>query len=360
MDFKKVNLLNMDLDILLDFFSKIGERSFRAYQVMHWIYQRYCEDFDKMTNLSTMLRTKLNRIAEIRAPIIRDEKISIDGTIKWIMQVGSQCIETVYIPDKLRATLCISSQVGCALGCSFCGTAQQGFNRNLKVSEIIGQVWRVSKLIFIHNKKDYMKYPRIPITHVVFMGMGEPLLNLVNVVNAIKIILNSVGFGLSKHHVVLSTAGVVPGIDKLKDMIDITLAISLHAPNDFIRNKIMPINQKYNMSCLFDAINRYLKKTTANRRGVTIEYVLLDNINNEIKHAHELAKKLINIPCKVNLIPWNPIPNIQYVCSTDTKIFMFYKILSSYGITTTVRKIRGIDINAACGQLVGKVINRMQ
>lgn len=355
---EKINLLNMDPAALLSFFSEIGEKSFRVYQVMHWIYQEYCDDFDKMTNLSKILRKKLNHIAEIKAPMIKNEQISIDGTIKWVMQVGNQYIETVYIPNKLRATLCISSQVGCTLGCSFCGTAQQGFNRNLKVSEIIGQVWRVGKLIVFKNNKYITKNSyMIPITHVVFMGMGEPLLNLVNVVSSIKIMLNNFGFKLSKYHIILSTAGVVPGIDKLKDMIDVKLAISLHAPNDTIRNRIMPINQKYNISCLFKSVLRYLKNTTANHNRVMIEYILLDKINNTVEHAYELSRLLMKIPCKVNLIPWNFIPSIQYTCSTNIQIYAFQKVLLKYGISTTVRKVRGIDISAACGQLTGKIID---
>lgn len=361
MDSKKVNLLNMEPEVLLSFFHQIGEKSFRAYQVMRWIYQKYCDDFNKMTDLSTMLRKKLNQIAEIKAPVIENEQISIDGTVKWMMQTGDQYIETVYIPNKLRATLCVSSQVGCTLGCRFCGTAQQGFNRNLIVSEIIGQVWRVGKQIFFQNNKYIIKNLYVPpITHIVFMGMGEPLLNLINVVSSIKIMLNDFGFRLSKHHVVLSTSGIVPGIDRLKDMLDVALAISLHAPNDVIRNRIMPINKKYNISCLFRAVLRYLKNTTANYKRVTVEYILLNGINDRIEHAHELAKQLINIPCKVNLIPWNSISNIKYFRSTDIQMYLFQKVLLNYGIITTVRKTRGIDIDAACGQLTGKFINRMQ
>lgn len=355
MNYTKVNLLDMDPDKLLDFFCKIGEKPFRFQQVMYWIYQEYCDDFNKMTNLSKILRTQLNQIAEIRAPIVQDQQISLDGTKKWVMKVGNQYIETVYIPDKIRATLCISSQAGCALGCSFCGTGQQGFYRNLKVSEIIGQIWRVNKLITCNNK--YIKNYDIPITHVVFMGMGEPLLNLVNVVSSIKIILSNFGFGLSKRRVILSTAGIVPGIDKLKNMIDVSLAISLHASNDMIRNKIMPINQKYNMDCLFKAIHRYVDQKTINRKRVTIEYVLLNDINDKVTHAYELAKHLIKIPCKVNLILWNPILNIEHTCSTNEQVDVFQKILLNYGIITTIRKIRGVDINAGCGQLVGQMNN---
>lgn len=358
MNHKKFNLMDMDPDKLLKFFNEIGEKSFRLQQVMRWIYQEYCDDFNKMTDLSKVLRIQLNKIAEIRSPTITNTWVSSDGTKKWTMQVGDQYIETVYIPDKSRSTLCISSQIGCALGCSFCGTAQQGFNRNLRVSEIIGQVWKVSKLIASHNKYA-QNTSNIPITHIVFMGMGEPLLNLSNVVSAIKIILSNFGFGLSKRRVTISTAGVVPGIDKLKNMIDVSLAVSLHAPNNFIRNQIMPINHKYDIDCLFRSMNRYANHQSITHKQITVEYVLLNKINSEIQHAHELAKHLIKIPCKVNLIEWNPIPNTTYMRVSNTQISIFQKILLNYGIVTTIRKIRGLDINAGCGQLTGKINTRI-
>lgn len=358
MNHKKVNLLDMDLDKLSIFFNKIGEKSFRAKQVMHWIYHEYCDDFNKMINLSKNLRDRLSKIAEIRAPVVHYMQKSSDGTRKWMMQVSNYYIETVYIPDKTRATLCVSSQVGCSLKCTFCATAQQGFSRNLKVSEIVGQVWKVNKSIFFENKNQKCNnfLSVLPITHVVFMGMGEPLLNLTSVVFAIKIMLSRFGFALSKRHITVSTSGIVPGIDKLKNMIDIPLAISLHAPNDFIRNKIMPINHKYNISCLFQSIRRYLDRKTINRKRVTIEYVLLNHVNSEIQHAHELARNLIKIPCKVNLISWNSIPNSKYTCVSADKMYIFQKILLDYGIMTTIRAIRGVDINAGCGQLIGKIV----
>lgn len=357
--FKKINLLDMHKEELEIFFFRLGEKPFRAHQLMRWMYHHYCNDFNHMTDLSESLRIKLGQISEIKAPVITKEQLSSDGTIKWNMQVDEQIIETVYIPEYMRSTLCISSQVGCALGCSFCGTAQQGFNRNLRVSEIIGQIWRVIHY-FIQNKNIKIKN-RIPITHVVFMGMGEPLLNLVNVVSAIKIILDDFGFGLSKKRVIISTAGIVPSIDKLKKMIDnIPLAVSLHAPNDIIRNKIMPINQKYNINTLLGAIRRYLIGVKANRGKVTIEYVLLQYINDDILHAHQLIEQLKNIPCKINLIPWNPVPNIDYICSSNIRIYSFLQVLLQHGIVAIVRKMRGADINAACGQLTGIVNNRMQ
>ncbi|WHL25166.1 MAG: 23S rRNA (adenine(2503)-C(2))-methyltransferase RlmN [Candidatus Blochmannia vicinus] len=354
---KKINLLNMNKEELTIFFSKLGEKPFRSHQIMRWIYHYYCDDFNQMTNLSTSLKIKLNQIAEIRAPIITKKQLSSDGTIKWAMKVGQQQIETVYIPENIRTTLCISSQIGCPLGCSFCGTAKQGFNRNLNVSEIIGQIWRISKIIALNKHIKIKNNP--PITNIVFMGMGEPLLNIINVVSAIKIMLDNLGFGFSKRHITISTAGVVPGITKLKDMIDIPLAISLHAPNDLIRNKIMPINKKYNINSVLEATREYLKQTKANQGRVTIEYILLDHINDEILHAHQLAKKLKDIPCKINLIPWNPIPNVQYTCSSHIRTHSFLKVLLKYNIVTIIRKIRGADINAACGQLTGEVINRI-
>ncbi|URJ28247.1 23S rRNA (adenine(2503)-C(2))-methyltransferase RlmN [Candidatus Blochmannia vicinus (nom. nud.)] len=354
---KKVNLLNMNKEELIIFLSKLGEQPFRSHQIMKWIYHDYCDDFNQMTNLSKSLKIKLNKIAEIRAPIIAKTQLSSDGTIKWAMKVDQQQIETVYIPENMRTTLCISSQIGCPLGCSFCGTAKQGFNRNLDVSEIIGQIWRISKLIALN--KHIKTINKSPITNIVFMGMGEPLLNIINVVSAIKIMLDNFGFGFSKRHITISTAGVVPGITQLKTMIDIPLAISLHAPNDLIRNKIMPINKKYNISSVLEATRKYLKKTKANRSRVTIEYILLNHVNDEILHAHQLAKKLKGIPCKINLIPWNPIPNSQYTCSSHIRIHAFLKVLLKHNIVTIVRKIRGADINAACGQLTGEVINRL-
>ncbi|AGC03807.1 Ribosomal RNA large subunit methyltransferase N [Candidatus Blochmanniella chromaiodes str. 640] len=355
---KKVNLLNMNKEELLIFFDKLGEKPFRSHQIMRWIYHYYCDDFNYMTNISKSLKIRLKQIAEIRAPIIIKEQLSSDGTIKWAMKIDEQQIETVYIPENKRTTLCVSSQIGCPLGCSFCGTAQQGFNRNLNVSEIIGQVWRAAQFINL-NKKIKIKNNRFPITNIVFMGMGEPLLNIVNVVSAIRIILDDLGFKLSKRHITLSTAGIVPGIEKLKNMIDIPLAISLHAPNDIIRNKIMPINKKYNINSVLEAARRYSIDTKSNHGRITIEYVLLKNINDDVLHAHQLAKQLQGIPCKINLIPWNPIPNIRYACSSQIRMRAFLKVLLKYNIITIIRKIRGADINAACGQLTGEVINRI-
>lgn len=351
---EKVNLLNFTRKQLREFFKNMGEKPFRADQVMKWIYHFGYDNFELMTDINKKLRDQLSEIAVIKAPEIAEEQRSSDGTIKWALDVGnSQLIECVYIPEQDRATLCVSSQVGCALACQFCSTAQQGFNRNLKVSEIIGQVWRASKEIGVTGK-----LADRPITNVVMMGMGEPLLNMANVVPAMEIMLDDYGYGLSKRRVTLSTSGVVPALDKLSGMIDVALAISLHAPNDEIRNRIMPINQKYNMEMLRDSIHRYLASSNANHGKVTIEYVLLNQINDGIEHAHQLAKFLKNTPCKINLIPWNPFPGAPYSRSSNTRIDKFMKTLMSYGFTVIIRKTRGDDIDAACGQLAGDIIDR--
>ncbi|MCR3755942.1 MAG: 23S rRNA m(2)A2503 methyltransferase/tRNA m(2)A37 methyltransferase [Sodalis sp. Psp] len=350
---KKLNLLDMNRRKLRELFVSLGEKPFRADQVMKWIYHYFCDDFDQMTNLNKPLRTRLKVLAEIRAPEIIKEQRSFDGTIKWAIKVGNQQVETVYIPEGNRATLCVSSQVGCALQCTFCSTAQQGFNRNLRVSEIIGQVWLSAKIIGTTKITGQR-----PITNVVMMGMGEPLLNLTNVVPAIEIMLDDFGFGLSKRRVTLSTSGVVPALEKLGNMIDVALAISLHAPNDMIRDKFMPINRKYNINTFLLAVRRYLDKSKANQGRVTVEYVMLDHINDSLEHAHQLAECLKDTPCKINLIPWNPFPGAPYGCSSNSRIDRFAKVLMGYRFTTIVRKTRGGDISAACGQLAGNVIDR--
>lgn len=351
---RRVNLLNFTRPQLRSFFLSIGEKAFRADQIMKWMYQYGYDDFDLMTDINKVLREKLRGIAEIKAPEIVEEHRSQDGTIKWAFSVGdNQLIEAVYIPERDRATLCVSSQVGCALACEFCSTAQQGFNRNLRTDEIIGQVWRASKIIGLTGK-----LADRPITNVVMMGMGEPLLNLSNVVPAMEIMLDDYAYGLSKRRVTLSTSGVVPALDKLGDMIDVALAISLHAPNDEIRSKIMPINDKYDMASLKRSIQRYLKKSNANHGKVTIEYVLLSQINDSTEHADELAQYLKDLPCKINLIPWNPFPGAPYLRSSNSRIDRFMKTLMNYGFTVIVRKTRGDDIDAACGQLAGDVLDR--
>ena len=350
---KKVNLMNLTRAQMREFFAELGEKPFRADQLVKWIYHFGEDNFDNMTNLNKKLREKLKSVAEIKAPEVAVEQRSADGTIKWAMQVGDQQVETVYIPETDRATLCVSSQVGCALACTFCSTAQQGFNRNLTVSEIIGQVWRASKIIGNFGVTGVR-----PITNVVMMGMGEPLLNVANVVPAMEIMLDDFAYGLSKRRVTLSTSGVVPALDNLSKMIDVALAISLHAPNDELRDEIVPLNKKYNIKTLIDSVNRYLSVSNANHGKVTIEYVMLDHVNDHVEHAHQLAEVLKNTPCKINLIPWNPFPEAPYAKSSNTRIDRFQKTLMEYGLTVIVRKTRGDDIDAACGQLAGDVIDR--
>ncbi|RLR17449.1 bifunctional tRNA (adenosine(37)-C2)-methyltransferase TrmG/ribosomal RNA large subunit methyltransferase RlmN [Sodalis-like symbiont of Bactericera trigonica] len=350
---QKLNLLDLNRQQLREFFSSMGEKPFRADQVMKWIYHYCCDDFDQMTDINKHLRARLKARAEIRAPEVAEEQRSADGTIKWAIKVGDQQVETVYIPEDDRATLCVSSQVGCALQCTFCSTAQQGFNRNLRVSEIIGQVWRAAKIIGAAKVT-----VQRPITNVVMMGMGEPLLNLTNVVPAMEIMLDDFGFGLSKRRVTLSSSGVVPALDKLGDMIDVALAISLHAPNDTIRDEIVPINRKYNIETFLSSVRRYLDKSNANQGRVTVEYVMIDHINDGTEHAHQLSACLKDTPCKINLIPWNPFPGAPYGRSSNSRVDRFAKVLMGYGFTTIVRKTRGDDIDAACGQLAGEVIDR--
>ncbi len=350
---KKINLMDLTRQQMREFFKELGEKPFRADQLVKWIYHFGEDNFDNMTNINKKLREKLKAVAEIKAPEVAVEQRSADGTIKWAMQVGEQQVETVYIPEADRATLCVSSQVGCALACTFCSTAQQGFNRNLTVSEIIGQVWRASKIIGNFGVTGIR-----PITNVVMMGMGEPLLNVANVVPAMEIMLDDFAYGLSKRRVTLSTSGVVPALDNLSKMIDVALAISLHAPNDELRDEIVPINKKYNIKMLIDSVNRYLSVSNANHGKVTIEYVMLNHVNDGVEHAHQLAEVLKNTPCKINLIPWNPFPEAPYAKSSNTRIDRFQKTLMEYGFTVIIRKTRGDDIDAACGQLAGDVIDR--
>ncbi len=333
------------------FFAQMGEKAFRTSQVLKWIYQVGVHDFDEMTNLSKALRNHLKESAEIKIPEMVREQISKDGTCKWLFQLdGGNSIETVLIPEKERGTLCISSQVGCALDCSFCCTAQQGFNRNLTVSEMIGQVLWVDQYL-----KDKGEKSR-PITNVVLMGMGEPLLNLNNVISAMNLMMDDLCFGLSKRRITLSTAGVVPALDRFTDMSDASLAISLHATTDEIRNTLVPINKKYPLERLMAACKRYTTKLPG--RSITFEYVMIDGVNDLPAHARQLVKMLKGIPSKINLIPFNPFPGTDYVCSTAEAIEQFRQILMAAGFITMTRKPRGEDIDAACGQLAGQVKDR--
>jgi 23S rRNA (adenine2503-C2)-methyltransferase len=350
---EKVNLLDLTRNEMKEFLVSLGEKAFRADQLMKWIYHFCVDDFDKMTNINKELREKLKRQAVIEAPVVVTRQDSADGTIKFVMGLkGGQEVETVWIPERDRRTLCVSSQVGCALDCSFCSTAQQGFNRNLSVSEIIGQVWRVSQII-----GSYGDTGEKPVTNVVMMGMGEPLLNLNNVVPALELMMEDYGFGLSKRRVTVSTSGVVPALDLLKEKIDVALAISLHAPNNTLRDELVPVNRKYPMEEFLAASKRYVEGSRANDK-VTVEYVMLEGVNDSTDQAHELAKALKDTPSKINLIPFNPYPGSPYKRSSNSRIDRFNKVLQEYGFTVIVRKTRGDDIDAACGQLVGDVVDR--
>ena len=348
----KANLLDFTLPALTEWFAAQGEKPFRARQVFQWIHQRGVADFDAMTDLAKSLREKLKEIAEVRAPAVLSEHRSDDGTVKWLFDVGiGNGIETVFIPEEDRGTLCVSSQVGCALDCKFCSTGRQGFNRDLTVGEIIGQVWVAVQRLRSESA------PR-PITNVVMMGMGEPLNNFAPVVGAMSIMLDDHAYGLSRRRVTLSTSGVVPNIRKLKEALPVALAVSLHAPNDAIRSRIMPINDAYPIAKLLDACRDYLE--VAPRDFITFEYVMLEGVNDAPEHAHELARLLETVPSKVNLIPFNPFPDSGFTRTDMARVKRFQRILLDAGYVATIRRTRGDDIDAACGQLAGQVVNRMK
>jgi len=346
---EKINLLDYTSEDLKAFFLERGEKPFRATQIIKWIHQHGVNNFDEMSNVSKALREELASFAEIRAPEIAIDDKSKDGTHKWLLRLDDgNCIETVFIPEDGRGTLCISSQVGCALDCTFCSTARQGFNRNLTIGEIIGQLW-LAKNILQPNPED----DRV-ITNVVMMGMGEPLLNFEKVVKAMELMLDDNAYGLSKRRVTLSTSGVVPALDRLKDRIEVSLAISLHAPNDALRDQLVPVNKKYPIKMLLNSCNNFMEGK-ANREKITIEYVMLDGVNDSDELARELAVLLKDVPCKVNLIPFNPFPETRYKRSSNNRIHRFRDILENAGLIVMTRKTRGEDIDAACGQLAGKV-----
>ena len=344
----KTNLMDFDRESLAEWFAAHGEKPFRAQQLLKWIYQQGVDDFDAMTNLSKKLRDSLKREARVGGLTVAADQKSGDGSRKWLFELDDgNRIESVYIPEAERATLCISSQVGCALNCSFCSTAQQGFNRNLTAAEIIGQLWMASRLL----AEDGM----LPVSNVVFMGMGEPLLNFDNVMTAVSLMQDDFAYALSKRRVTLSTAGVVPGLKRLAEVSDISLALSLHAPDDALRSQLVPLNIKYHIDEVLQACKDYVGE---GRRRVTIEYVMLDGVNDSDQHARLLAKRLRHVPSKINLIPFNPFPRTRYARSSAQRIERFRDILHNAGIVTITRRTRGDDIDAACGQLAGDFADR--
>ncbi len=355
----KTNLLDLDREGLRAFFADIGEKPYRADQVMKWMYHRLEDDFEAMTDLGKSLRAKLAETAFVGPPKTLLDKTSSDGTRKWLLamdsslgkpQAGGNAVETVYIPEPSRGTLCVSSQVGCALNCTFCSTATQGFNRNLSCAEIIGQVWVAAKHL------GNVTHQQRRITNVVMMGMGEPLANFDNVVRAMHLMRDDLGFGLASKRVTLSTAGMVPMIDKLGEVADVSLAVSLHAPNDELRTQLVPLNRKYAIHELLDACARYAARRP--RTTITFEYTLMQGINDSPLLAKQLVKLMRRLPAKVNLIPFNPFPGTQYQRSDEDTIRAFQKILLDAGVQAMVRRTRGDDIDAACGQLKGQVLDR--
>lgn len=348
---KSINLIGLDRRSLEEFFVELGERAFRAPQLMKWIYHKGVEDFRAMTDFSKDLRMRLDAVATLEMPVELSRDESSDGTVRWVMQTqNGNAIETVWIPDGGRNTLCISSQIGCMLDCSFCATGKQGFNGNLLTSEIIGQVLHADRVL----KKDWD--PR-GITNVVFMGMGEPLLNFDAVMGSVDVLKDDFGFGLSKRRITISTAGVVPGIKKMCGRTDVALAISLHSPRDLVRSELVPINRKYPIANLIKVCREYLS-TLGERRSVTIEYTLMEGVNDSPEDARDLAQLLRGLKCKINLIPFNPFPSSGYSRPSSGAIEAFQNDLINSGYTTMLRKTRGEDIDAACGQLVGQVQDR--
>lgn len=360
----KTNLLGLSTPDMVAFFESMGEKKFRATQVIKWIHQFGVTDFELMTNLSKALREKLKKLAHISPPAVAYKEFSADGTRKWVFRIGDSeqgsLVETVLIPAEDskadgRKTLCISSQVGCALDCSFCSTGKQGFERDLTPAEIIGQLW-VANQSYMEDVP-YNERTRT-VTNVVMMGMGEPLLNFEPVVAAMSLMLDDNAYGMSKRRVTLSTSGIVPMMDKLHEQIDVSLAISLHAPNDTLRNELVPINKKYPLDTLMAAAQRYIAVNERQKKHVTIEYVMLEKVNDTPAHAVELIALLKELPCKINLIPFNPFPHAPYQRSSNNRVMAFQKKLADAGFVCTVRQTRGDDIDAACGQLVGQVADR--
>jgi len=350
---QKVNLLGLSRKKMKDFFVQMGEKPFRAQQILKWIHQVGIDDFDDMSNVSKAMREKLKGVACVEYPEVVFHDISKDGTKKWVMRMpGGSSVETVYIPEGDRGTLCVSSQIGCSLDCSFCSTGKQGFNRDLSVAEIIGQLYVAAKSFDKPGERRERK-----ITNVVMMGMGEPLMNFDNVVDAMDLMMDDFCYGLSKRRVTLSTSGVVPKLYDLAGVSDVSLAVSLHAPNDELRNELVPINKKYPIKELMAACQHYMA-SLPDRRKLTVEYTMMNKVNDEMEHAEQLAELLKDTPCKINLIPFNPFPNSGYERPSNNRVYKFRDYLHSQGYIVTIRSTRGDDIDAACGQLVGQVEDR--
>ena len=346
---EQVNLIGLDARQLERFFAGQGEKPFRARQLLQWIHQRGETDFARMSDLARPLREKLSRAARIEPPVIVGDTSAEDGTRKWLLKVDdANAVEAVFIPETNRGTLCVSSQAGCVLDCAFCSTGKQGFNRNLSTAEIIGQLWLANRLLEGER----------PVSNVVMMGMGEPLLNLDNVLPALRLMLDDNAYGLSRRRVTVSTSGVIPGMDRLRDECPVALAVSLHAPNDALRDRLVPVNRKYPLRELIAACKRYLEK--APRDFITFEYVMLEGVNDNDKHAKELLKIAERVRCKFNLIPFNPFPASEFKRSDADRIRRFAEILQRGGLTVTTRKTRGDDIAAACGPLAGEFAARTQ
>lgn len=350
----KVNLLGMTRAQVEQLIEELGEKRFRAQQLMKWMYHQGVASFDDMTDVSRKLRERLVDIAEIRPPEVDEEHISADGTRKWLIRVdGGSRVETVFIPEDGRGTLCVSSQVGCALDCKFCSTGKQGFQRDLTAAEIIGQLWIATRSLGLPKKGGSRA-----VTNVVMMGMGEPLLNFDNVVAAMNLMMDDLGYGISKRRVTLSTAGVVPALERLAEVSEASLAVSLHAPNDALRNELVPLNRRYPIRQLLDTCKAYFERQPDNKRVMTVEYTLIKGVNDQLEHARELAALLRDYPCKINLIPFNPFPQSDFERPSRNAVSRFWNVLNDAGYVATIRSTRGDDIDAACGQLVGNVQDR--
>lgn len=351
---RKVNLLGLTRDQMEAFFEQLGEKRFRAQQVLKWIHHAGVTDIESMTNLGKNLRLKLARVAEVRPPEIVSQHDSVDGTRKWAIRVdGGGLVETVLIPEANRATLCVSSQVGCSLDCSFCSTGKQGFEKDLSAAEIIGQVW-----LAIKSYDAFQSGNGRVVSNVVMMGMGEPLLNFDNVVAAMELMMEDLAYGISKRRVTLSTSGVVPALDRLAEVSEVSLAVSLHAPNDALRSQLVPVNRRYPIAELLRSARNYIDAQKDAKRVVTIEYTLIKGVNDQVEHARELAQLLQDFPCKINLIPFNTFDLSDYERPSGNAVSRFWQTLIDAGYIVTVRTTRGDDIDAACGQLVGQVVDR--